>query len=75
VLPLILIFRSLVQSGSSTWTTRSSALNARSRPSPDEFAFTRMEGYGHYHGEFVKTDGAWFIAKLVQTRLRLDFTY
>jgi hypothetical protein len=40
-----------------------------------EPAFTRMEGYGHYHGEFVKTDGAWYIAKLNQTRLRLDFIY
>jgi hypothetical protein len=48
----------------------------REKPAaPEEFAFTRMEGYGHYHGEFLKTDGAWFIAKLVQTRLRLDFTY
>jgi len=42
---------------------------------PEEFAFTRMEGFGHYHGEFVKVDSAWYIAKLTQTRLRLDFIY
>jgi SnoaL-like domain len=39
-----------------------------------EADFSKMEGYGHYHGEFVKIDGAWYIAKLTQTRLRLDFT-
>ncbi|HEY3611347.1 MAG TPA: nuclear transport factor 2 family protein [Pseudonocardiaceae bacterium] len=42
---------------------------------PADFAFTRMAGYGHYHAEFVKADGAWFIAELVQTRLRLDFAH
>lgn len=36
--------------------------------------FSTMEGYGHYHGEFVKIDGAWYIAKLTQTRLRLTFS-
>ncbi|MGW4824336.1 nuclear transport factor 2 family protein [Streptomyces sp. NPDC004227] len=41
---------------------------------PDEFAFNTMHGYGHYHGDFVKTDGVWRIQKLVQTRVRLDFT-
>jgi hypothetical protein len=34
-----------------------------------------MHGYGHYHARFVKTDGAWYIAELEQTRLRLDFTH
>jgi hypothetical protein len=42
---------------------------------PEGFAFTKMEGYGHYQGEFVKIDGAWYIAKLTQSRLRLDVTY
>jgi SnoaL-like domain len=35
-----------------------------------EADFSKMEGYGHYHGEFVKIDGAWCIAMLTQTRLR-----
>ena len=37
-------------------------------------AFKTMHGYGHYHGEFVKVDGRWYIKTLVQTRLRMEFT-
>ena len=36
--------------------------------------FKTMHGYGHYHGEFVKVDGRWYIKTLVQTRLRMEFT-
>ena len=32
----------------------------------------KVRGYGHYHGEFTKVDGAWRIEKFVQTRLRTD---
>ena len=32
----------------------------------------KVRGYGHYHGEFAKVDGAWRIEKFVQTRLRTD---
>ncbi|GGK71670.1 hypothetical protein Sme01_26180 [Sphaerisporangium melleum] len=42
---------------------------------PEDFPFKGMHGFGHYHGHFVKIDGTWFIAELVQTRLRLDFTF
>jgi hypothetical protein len=37
--------------------------------------FKTMHGFGHYRGEFVKTDGGWRIGKLVQTRLKLEFTH
>ncbi|MFE0631882.1 nuclear transport factor 2 family protein [Streptomyces sp. NPDC058864] len=40
-----------------------------------DFPFKGMHGYGHYHARFVKADGAWYIAELEQTRLRLDFTH
>lgn len=40
-----------------------------------DFPFKGMHGFGHYHARFVKTDGAWYIAELKQTRLRLDFTH
>ncbi|ROO87760.1 SnoaL-like protein [Actinocorallia herbida] len=36
--------------------------------------FKRMHGFGHYHARFVKTHGSWYIAELIQTRIRLDFT-
>ncbi|GGT10182.1 nuclear transport factor 2 family protein [Streptomyces chromofuscus] len=42
---------------------------------PEDFPFRSMHGFGHYHGRFTKRDGAWYIAELRQTRLRLDFTY
>lgn len=37
-------------------------------------AFKTLRGYGHYHGDFVKRDGVWQIEKLIQTRIKLDFT-
>jgi hypothetical protein len=42
--------------------------------SNENTAFKTMRGYGHYHGDFVKIDGRWYIKKLVQTRLKMDFT-
>ncbi|WP_320779284.1 nuclear transport factor 2 family protein [Streptomyces sp. CRN 30] len=40
----------------------------------DTVPFRRMHGSGHYRARFVKADGAWHIAELVQTRTRLDLT-
>lgn len=37
--------------------------------------FRSLHGYGHYHGDYVKQDGVWYIKKLVQTRIKLDFTF
>ena len=37
--------------------------------------FRGLHGYGHYHGRYVLVEDAWRIAELVQTRLKLDFTY
>jgi uncharacterized protein (TIGR02246 family) len=31
-----------------------------------------MQGYGHYHEEYVRENGAWRIRRLVLTRLRVD---
>jgi uncharacterized protein (TIGR02246 family) len=31
-----------------------------------------MQGYGHYHEEYAREDGAWRIRRLVLTRLRVD---
>ena len=42
--------------------------------SDDNTAFKTMRGYGHYHGDFVKVDGRWYINTLVQTRLKMEFT-
>jgi hypothetical protein len=36
--------------------------------------FETMRGYGHYHVRYVRIDGAWKIAYLTQTRLRLEFS-
>jgi uncharacterized protein (TIGR02246 family) len=33
-----------------------------------------LRGYGHYHEQYRKVDGAWRIARLHLTRLRLDYT-
>jgi uncharacterized protein (TIGR02246 family) len=33
-----------------------------------------LHGWGHYHEEYVKQDGAWRIRNLRLTRLRLDIT-
>jgi len=38
-------------------------------------AFRTLHGFGHYHGDFIKIEERWYITKLVQTRLKLDFTY
>jgi hypothetical protein len=37
-------------------------------------AFTTMRGWGHYHVDYVKLDGAWYFSKRVQTRTRLEFS-
>ena len=34
---------------------------------------TFMNGYGHYHEEYVKEDGQWRIKSLLLTRLREDY--
>jgi hypothetical protein len=36
--------------------------------------FTTMRGWGHYHVDYVKIDGAWYFSKRVQTRTRLEFS-
>jgi hypothetical protein len=36
-------------------------------------AFKTMRGWGHYHVDYVKIDGAWYVGKRVQTRTRLEF--
>ncbi len=35
---------------------------------------TRLEGYGHYHEKYEKTDDGWRIASLTLTRLHTDIT-
>ncbi|GAB3208282.1 nuclear transport factor 2 family protein [Nocardia tengchongensis] len=42
---------------------------------PEGLPFVGMHGFGHYHAQFLKTDGLWRITELIQTRLRLDFTH
>lgn len=37
-------------------------------------AFRTMRGYGHYHVDYRKVDGVWFISDLKLRRTRLDFT-
>jgi hypothetical protein len=37
-------------------------------------AFKTMRGWGHYHVDYVKTGGAWYVSKRVQTRTRLEFS-
>jgi hypothetical protein len=32
-----------------------------------------MRGWGHYHVDYVRIDGAWYVSKRVQTRTRLEF--
>jgi hypothetical protein len=36
--------------------------------------FTTMRGWGHYHVDYIKIDGAWYFSKRVQTRTRLEFS-
>jgi hypothetical protein len=35
---------------------------------------TRMRGFGHYHNDFVRKDGRWWIAALKLTRVRVELT-
>ena len=46
-------------------------------PSSDEMSnippFKTMRGWGHYHVDYMRNDGAWYISKRVQTRARLEF--
>lgn len=51
--------------------------NEEGRPLADSNipAFRTLHGYGHYHGDFQKIESVWYISRLVQTRLKLDFTY
>ncbi len=37
--------------------------------------FRTLHGYGHYHGDFIKINGEWYISKLTQSRVKLDFTF
>lgn len=41
----------------------------------DPDGFRTMRGYGHYHIDYRKMDGVWFIADLKLHRTRIDFTY
>jgi hypothetical protein len=36
--------------------------------------FKTMRGWGHYHVDYVKVDGAWYFSTRVQTRTRLEFS-
>jgi SnoaL-like domain len=40
---------------------------------PQGFPVAGMHGWGHYRETYVKQDGAWRIASLTLTRLRVDF--
>jgi hypothetical protein len=37
--------------------------------------FRSLHGYGHYRARYERVADTWLIAELVQTRLKLDFTY
>ncbi|MFF4146943.1 nuclear transport factor 2 family protein [Streptomyces sp. NPDC001698] len=58
-----------------TWSMEDIITRPEDAEVNSDFPFKGMHGYGHYLARFVKTDGAWHIAELEQTRLRLDFTY
>ena len=47
---------------------------ARSSAIGDVPPFKTMRGWGHYHVDYVKVDGAWRFSKRVQTRTRLEFS-
>lgn len=38
-------------------------------------AFRTMHGAGHYHIDYAKVEGAWLIAELKLSRIKLDFTF
>ena len=40
--------------------------------SPETGERSGLRGFGHYHEEYVKEDGAWRIARTRLTRLRVD---
>jgi uncharacterized protein (TIGR02246 family) len=40
--------------------------------SPETGERSGLRGFGHYHEEYVREDGAWRIAKTRLTRLRVD---
>ncbi|WP_431961766.1 nuclear transport factor 2 family protein [Actinacidiphila sp. bgisy160] len=58
-----------------TWSMEDIITRPEDAETNPDFPFKGMHGFGHYHARFVKADGAWYIAELEQTRLRLDFTY
>ncbi|WP_181800979.1 nuclear transport factor 2 family protein [Streptomyces shenzhenensis] len=58
-----------------TWSMEDIITRPENSEVNPDFPFKGMHGFGHYHAEFVRTDGTWYIAELKQTRLRLDFTY
>lgn len=37
-----------------------------------EYPGRRLHGFGHYHEDYTRVDGAWRIARLHLTRLRVD---
>jgi len=41
-------------------------------PGADEQSGMGLQGYGHYHEEYVREDGEWKIARLELSRLRVD---
>lgn len=60
---------------SGVWSMEDRTIRSDDVEPPVDFPFKSMHGFGHYHGRFVKIDGAWYIAELKQTRVHLDFTY
>ncbi|MET9877662.1 nuclear transport factor 2 family protein [Actinacidiphila glaucinigra] len=58
-----------------TWSMEDIITRPENAEVNPDFPFRGMHGYGHYHARFVRTGGAWYIAELEQTRLRLDFAH
>jgi SnoaL-like domain len=52
---------------------RNDDLPVQADPTSDIPAFKTMRGWGHYHVDYLKIDGAWYVTKRVQTRTRLEF--
>ncbi|MEV8092316.1 nuclear transport factor 2 family protein [Streptomyces nigra] len=57
------------------WAMEDIIVRAEDAVVNEDLPFKGMQGFGHYHAQFVNVDGRWYIAELKQTRLRLDFTY
>lgn len=53
------------------WVDRSAEAATAEAPLP----FRTMHGCGHYHTDYEKVDGAWFIASQKLYRVKLEFTY